>query len=92
MMTTRELSTVLAALRLWQCGDAIGDDGSPYLEAIASNGGTLKPLSNEEIDRLCETLNSGSKPACETDFGREPSDREVCPHEHCRYCEEAEEG
>jgi hypothetical protein len=56
-ITDRQLATILAALRLWQDGSAIGDEGSPYLEAIATNGGMLRPLSNEEIDRLCERLN-----------------------------------
>lgn len=60
-ITKRQLATILAALRLWQDGSAIGDDGDPYLADIATNGGKFEPLNNSEIDILCERLNSGEK-------------------------------
>lgn len=53
----RETATILAALRLWQRGDGVGDDGDSELAAIASNGGCFEPMTSEEIDKLCEALN-----------------------------------
>lgn len=61
----RELATVLAALRLWQRGSC-GTTGiqAQILEAahgeldIASDGESLVPLTAEEIDELCERLNT----------------------------------
>lgn len=53
-LTDRELATVLAALRLWQSQD--GETNSE-LNAIASNEGQCEPLTEEEIDDLCERLN-----------------------------------
>lgn len=51
---SRGLNTVLAALRLFQKSrGSVGED----IGAIATNGGYEEPLSNEEIDALCEELN-----------------------------------
>ncbi len=53
-MNERQVGTALAALRLWQRqtdGEARREDD------IASNGGRVEPLSDEEIDELCEALN-----------------------------------
>ena len=51
---SRELSTILAALRYWQREGLMscGHEGS-----IACNGGDIKPLTATEIDDLCERLN-----------------------------------
>jgi hypothetical protein len=53
----RELATVLAALRNW-CSDTIDSAISLAIDDIATNGGTLTPLDAEEINSLCERLNS----------------------------------
>jgi hypothetical protein len=55
-LDSRELGTVLAALRLWQV--------YPYnpldeFANIATNGGEHVPLLDDEIDDLCERLNCG---------------------------------
>ena len=55
----RELATVLAALRYYQC-ENLQDDGAVADQAagdIASDGDRLKPLTCEEVDGLCERLN-----------------------------------
>ncbi len=54
MLTSRELATVLVALRLWQRqlareGSAFADGWPHFAEA--------EPLSVAEIDTLCERLN-----------------------------------
>ena len=51
----RELATVLAALRFYsECWDRIGND----INEIASDGGNVEPLYPDEIDALCERLNT----------------------------------
>jgi hypothetical protein len=52
---TRELATVLAALRLWQQTANRHEDP---LWNIATDEGTLEPLDEDEIDALCEQLNT----------------------------------
>ena len=59
----RELATILAALRFHQdenlaSGRKIAD---ACIADIASDGGTLTPLSAAEIDTLCRRLNSAAK-------------------------------
>lgn len=60
-MTMREQHTVLAALRLYQeeAGSFYSGtlENRPWLAEIASNGGTVEPLSSEEIDDLCQRIN-----------------------------------
>ena len=51
--STRELGTVLAALRYWQ---RQGCPDGPELQEIASDN-DMKPLNLEELDALCERLN-----------------------------------
>ncbi|MGD9613819.1 MAG: hypothetical protein AB7H90_01330 [Alphaproteobacteria bacterium] len=65
----RELAAVLAGLRLLQCGYvASGDpDDQAGIELIASNNGALVPLDDDEIDALCERLNSGGMVTSITD-------------------------
>ena len=57
---SRELSTILAALRYWQsegCNPAAPHVGLLPAREIASNAGAYYPLSAAEIDALCERLN-----------------------------------
>src|SRR6185312_5934677 len=55
LLDRRHLGTVLAALRYWQrSGEFAGDE----IAEIATDGDTLTPLSNTEIDALCEALNT----------------------------------
>jgi hypothetical protein len=53
-MTKRELATVLAALRYWQ-QDLETNDEPPISEEFFAD---CAPLTSEEIDGLCERLNS----------------------------------
>ncbi len=56
-ITEREHATILAALRLWQEAD---EHNKGDLSDIAEAVGV--PLSNEEIDVLCERINfSGNR-------------------------------
>jgi hypothetical protein len=70
-LSPRELATVLAALRIWQryfTADAILAGDLPnrrtdlrdnMLVSIATDSGKGVPLTNSEIDKLCERLNCG---------------------------------
>lgn len=49
--TDRQLATILAALRYWQ---REGLMSAGFEQDVATNEGTLEPLSAEEIDELCE--------------------------------------
>ena len=49
----REIAQLLAALRNWQT-DALNED---LAEAFATHFEDYEPLSDEEIDSLCERLN-----------------------------------
>ncbi len=51
----RELSTVLAALRLWQLTKSYRQD----LDDIATNDNTVFAMDENEIDTLCQRLNCG---------------------------------
>lgn len=60
---SRQLATVLAALRYYQNDmddDRLSPDVDPEgaLHNIATDGGTHEALSVVEIDSLCEQLNS----------------------------------
>lgn len=55
-MKKRELATILAALRYWQ-REGLMSGG--HEQDIADDGGTLRPMTAEEIDRLCVRLNTG---------------------------------
>ncbi len=55
LITEREHATILAALRLWQEAD---EHNRGDLRDIAEAAGV--PLGNEEIDSLCERINSPS--------------------------------
>jgi hypothetical protein len=52
-LTKRELATVLAALRYWQA--ALDSNGGPRISEHFFDDVT--PLSDDEIDDLCDRLN-----------------------------------
>jgi hypothetical protein len=52
----RDTATILAALRYYQ---ASGPDAGFDFEDIATDGGTLEAMDAEEIDGLCERINTG---------------------------------
>lgn len=58
---TREVATILAALRFWQrhleTADPLTIIASDEYRDIATNAATVLPLAPKEIDRLCERLN-----------------------------------
>jgi hypothetical protein len=54
-ITEREHATILAALRLWQKDAAHIADGDGSIIAIAEETGV--PLTDREIDALCERIN-----------------------------------
>lgn len=58
-LTTKETATVLAALRLFQQVGPPGfcPDGTPIAEM--DQFAEAEPLTDEEIDSLCETINCG---------------------------------
>lgn len=51
-----ELATVLAALRRWQRELKTSSSMPPEWD-IATNEGSVEPLSEDDIDHLCERLN-----------------------------------
>lgn len=55
-LARRENATILAALRFWQ-REAVGVMDEFPEDDIASDNGTLVPLTRAEIDRLCEQIN-----------------------------------
>jgi hypothetical protein len=58
-ITRRELATILAALRFHQDENLQGGRDIPdqSIKEIATDCGLLKPLSFEEVGKLCERLN-----------------------------------
>jgi hypothetical protein len=61
-LNKRQLATILAGLRQWQIelGEMSDDDRADVLDgpmSIATDGGTLCPLTPGEIERLCDMLN-----------------------------------
>jgi len=62
LVSDRQQSTILAALRHYQEFLRRDEPGVPGLRDIASDGGALIPLSIKEIDDLCEETNFGSDP------------------------------
>ena len=64
MFHSRELATVLAALRHWQ--KQLERDGLALADAFSQFDDEL-PLSMEEIDSLCDRLNDSDSP-CECEL------------------------
>ena len=54
----REMATVLAALREWQGILRGSEPEEGWIKDIASAGGTVTPLRADEIDELCQRLNT----------------------------------
>ncbi len=61
VLTRRVTATVLAALRLWQGALQKPDAIPPALLDVANDGGTVKPLSDSDVDSLCQRLNRASQ-------------------------------
>ena len=59
-VTGRELATILAALRFHQAENLQGGRDIPdqFISQIATDCGLLKPLGFQEVDKLCERLNT----------------------------------
>tara|TARA_R110000868_G_scaffold237132_9_gene491622 strand:+ start:31258 stop:31761 length:504 start_codon:yes stop_codon:yes gene_type:complete len=58
-LTAQELATILAALRFYQqCGMGNPENRSAPIHDIATDGGTILDLDGDEIDQLCEKLNT----------------------------------
>lgn len=76
-VTDRELSTMLAALRLWQL--PLGTVAGPNHElmGIATSGGEVESLDAPEVDELCERLNCPPVPAAMTIEQRHGACREL---------------
>ena len=55
----RQTATILAALRTMQQvrGECYGGELPEDIDSIRTNGGTLLPLNDDEIDALCEQIN-----------------------------------
>lgn len=73
-LTERELATTLAALRYWQRHGArqmLTSRNRLDVDDVATDGGTLEPLTVSEIDSLCERLNVS------------PAERPVHTHKGC---------
>ncbi len=54
-LNNRELATILAALRYWQ-REGLMSAGAEH--DIATDGDTLREMNADEIDSLCERLNT----------------------------------
>jgi len=58
-LSDRDIAQILAALRNWQT-DSLNED---LVEAFAGHFEEHEPLSDEEIDGLCEHLNFAAEQA-----------------------------
>ncbi|KPN62880.1 hypothetical protein SAMN04488527_16012 [Aliiroseovarius crassostreae] len=56
-LDTRQLAAVLAGLRLIQAELPRSEFLPHGVSEIYDDGGTIDPLSAEELDNLCETIN-----------------------------------
>lgn len=56
-LNTRELAAVLAGLRLVQAELPRSEFLPQGVHDIFDNGGTITPLTEDEIDSLCEAIN-----------------------------------
>lgn len=59
ILNHHQISTIIAALRMYQFELAINTLGE-WLD-IATDGGTIVPLDDDEIDALCERLNANEE-------------------------------
>jgi len=58
-VTLREFHTILAALRLWQ---ETANRGEEWMNEIATDNGEVKALDDEEIEGLCDRINTTEEP------------------------------
>lgn len=56
-LSEAELATVLAALRFWQSKGQL-ESATFGLQQIATNEGLVEPLDSDQIDDLCEKINT----------------------------------
>jgi hypothetical protein len=58
-VSSRELATILAALRFHQDKNLQGGQGipDPFINEIATDGGLVKAMSFQEVGELCQRLN-----------------------------------
>jgi hypothetical protein len=61
LLENREQATILAALRHYQLALTSNQTGLSEFIEIATDSGAVPPLSAEEIDDLCETVNFGTE-------------------------------
>lgn len=61
LVENREQATILAALRHYQQALLSNRPSLTDFVEIASDGGAVPPLSADEIDELCETVNFGTE-------------------------------
>lgn len=59
ILNSHQICTIIAALRMYQFELAINTLGE-WLD-IATDGGTIVPLDDDEIDALCERLNANEE-------------------------------
>ena len=60
-VSSRELHTLLATLRFYQeQGQCEPANRSEWIEDLATNGGGVQALTDDEIDQLCERINTTS--------------------------------
>lgn len=64
-LSDRELATVLASLRAFQCMLPLKGMNSEWFLAVSTDGGTLTPMSAGEVEDLIQRLNCGPEPAPE---------------------------
>jgi len=77
-VSRRELATILAALRFHQAENLQGARDIPdqFIREIATDGGLLKPMTHEEVGKLCEELNIEEDQPAKEGLVIEPPDRE----------------
>jgi hypothetical protein len=63
VLTNRQLATVLAALRHWQRTTTHQQRSDRNFEEhpVVTDGGTFEPLTDDQIDTLCECLHAQSQ-------------------------------
>ena len=74
----RELATILAALRFHEDENLqAGRDVPDHLvKEIATDGGLFKPLKSQEVNKLCERLNTDEGQPADTGLMIEPPHKE----------------
>jgi hypothetical protein len=78
-VSRRELATILAALRFHQDENLQGAREIPdqFIREISTNGGLLKPMTHEEVGKLCEELNIEEDQSAKEGLVIEPPQKEA---------------